>query len=147
VAGLAIVVAFLALAAPASAEEAEPWSYQVWRETMSPFCPGRALSDCPSEQAESLRMWVLTQEEEGRSRADVEAEIVGRYGDIVLAAPRAKGFGLTAYLIPAAAFVGGGLLVGTFLHRQTRRRQGTPLPSAEPGDAELERLVDDEFVQ
>lgn len=145
---LAALVACVALAAPAAAEEAEPWAYQVWRETMSPFCPGRTLADCPSPQADSLRIWIQMQEVAGRAREDVEAELVERYGDAVLAAPRARGFGLTAYLIPVAAFLAGGLLVGGFLRRQTRRRaEGAPPAPDVPPDPELERLVDEELAQ
>ncbi len=111
---------------------------------MSPFCPGRTLSECPSPQATSLRMWLIVQEAAGRGRAEVEAELYERYGDVILAAPRAEGFGITAYLIPVVAgLMGAGLLV-LFLRRQTHAP--APVAAAGPVDAELERLVDEELV-
>lgn len=140
----------VALAAPALADEQEEgWAYAVAREMMSPFCPGRTLADCPSPQADSLRMWIRLQEAAGRSREDVEAEIVERYGDVVLAAPRASGFGIAAYFIPAVAFVAGGVLVYVFLRRQTRGGGGddAPPPSSGPSDPELERQLDEELAR
>ena len=113
---LAAGLALLLWAGPAAAEP-EPWAYQVWRETMSPYCPGRTLADCPSSQADTLRLWIQLQEAAGRSREDVEAELVERYGDAVLPAPRARGLGMAAYLLPAAAFVAGGAVVLVFLRR------------------------------
>ena len=126
-----------------AAAEPEGWAYELSGELMSPFCPGRTLSECPSPQADSLRMWMIVQEAAGRSRAEVEAELYERYGDVILAAPRAEGFGVTAYVIPVVAFLAGGALLALFLRRQTHAPR--PVAVAGPVDAELERLVDEEL--
>ncbi len=150
---LALAFAVLLLAATGSAEEdvvPEGWAYELAGEMMSPFCPGRTLADCPSDAAKSLVLWVVVQEAAGRSRADVEEELLARYGDVVLPQPKAEGIGITAYLIPALAFAAGGLLVGFFLMRQTRgaraaQEQAPPAPQAP--DPELERIVDEELAK
>ena len=144
-----IAVSSLALALPVAAatdpvNEPEGWTYQLWRELMSPFCPGLSLADCPSSSAESLRTWILLQEASGRSRSDVEADLLERYGDTILAAPRPEGIGLAAYAIPALVLVAGGVLLGVFLKRQTGARP--PLPSAEALDPDLARRVDEELA-
>ncbi len=145
----AVTVALVALLAPTGAIAEEPmpagWAYDLSRDTMSPFCPGRSLADCPSPQAESLRMWILVQEAAGRSRADVEAELLERYGDAVRGAPRAVGFGLAAYVIPVAAFAVGGGVLAVFLRRRTRAGADL-MPAAAPAlDPELARIVDREL--
>ncbi len=137
-----LLIAPLLLGAAAVAEP-EGWAYDLSGELMSPFCPGRTLSECPSPQANSLRMWLIVQEAAGRNRAEVEAELYERYGDAILAAPRAEGFGIAAYLIPVVAFMAGGALLALFLRRQTRAP--APVAAAGPVDAELERLVDEEL--
>ncbi len=145
--GVALGVLLLGLALPATADPAEPegWAYELWHELMSPFCPGRNLADCPSPQAESLRAWILVQEATGRSQADVETELLERYGDVILSAPRAEGIGLAAYAIPALAFVVGGVWVGVFLRRSTHAGAAPPGPLAEALDPELARLVDEDL--
>jgi cytochrome c-type biogenesis protein CcmH/NrfF len=139
----------LALVVPASAEEPDGWAYRYFGEIMSPFCPGRTLAACTSPQAESLREWILVQEQQGRGLEDVHEELVGRYGDVILSAPRAQGFGVTAYLIPLLIFLAGGLLVGVFLWRQTRAaaEHAAEAPPAEPLDPEIERLIDEELAR
>ncbi len=132
----------LALAAGAAAEDPEGWAYALSREMMSPFCPGRSLSDCPSTEAESLRMWILVQDAAGRQRSEVEAELLDRYGDVILAAPRAQGFGWAAYLLPAVVFVAGGILLGVFLRTQTRTSHGLVPDALDP---DLSRRVDEEL--
>ncbi len=145
--GVALGVLLLGLALPATAEpaELEGWAYELSHDIMSPFCPGRSLADCPSPQAESLRAWIVIQEATGRSRDDVEAELLERYGDVIRSAPRAEGIGLTAYAIPVLAFVVGGGVVAVFLRRNTRAGPASPGPIAEAPDPELARLVDEDL--
>ncbi len=142
----ALLVLAAACAAPA-ASATEGWGYEMWGELMSPFCPGRTLADCPSPQAEQLRLWILMQEAAGRSHDDVEAELLERFGDDIRAAPRAEGFGLTAYAVPVLVFLAGGAIVALFLRRQTRRAAVAPAPPPEGLDPELERAIDDEFAR
>ena len=144
-AAIALLLALALLAAPGVAgAEPEGWAYKLAGELMSPFCPGRTLADCPSDAAKSLVMWVIVQEAAGRSRADVEEELFARYGEVLRPTPKAEGFGLTAYVIPVFAFAAGGLLIGVFLYRQTRRAAE---PVARPVvDPELERIVDEELA-
>jgi len=137
--------ALLLLGAPPAGAEEEGWSYQLWNELMSPYCPGRTLADCPSGQAEQLRLWIVDQERQGRPREDVAREIYERFGDVVLAAPRASGFGLAAYLIPLAFFLAGGGLVFLFLRRQTRLREVAVPGGDPPPDPEALRRIDEEL--
>jgi cytochrome c-type biogenesis protein CcmH len=144
-----VLLAFgVVLALPlAGAAEKSGWSYQIPKEMMSPYCPGRALSDCPSPQAADLREWIVEQEKAGLSREQVEQELLRVFGDQLLQAPRAKGVGLMAYVFPALAFVVGGALVFLFLRRQRLASVGPEVGSApaEPLDPELEQLVEEEL--
>lgn len=134
--------------AAAPAVGADGWGYDLADELMSPYCPGRALSECPSPQAEDLRRWILDQASAGRSRAEVEAELYGEWGDTLRQAPRAEGVGLVAYLIPVAVILAGAVLVAVFLRRQVAT---SPLPAEAaaphlaPVDADLERQLDEEL--
>lgn len=125
--GLAVALtasaAFLLAASPSAAEdqpsEAGPpaWAYQMAHELMSPFCPGRTLSACPSPQADELRQWILFQALAGRTREDIERSLADRYGDVLLSTPRAEGWGLSAYMVPVGAFLIGGGFVAWLLRR------------------------------
>lgn len=143
----AVLLALAAFAAPAGAatptseDAATRWAYDLADDLMSPFCPGRSLADCPSPDAASLRMWIVVQAAAGRTRADVEEELYARYGEMIRSAPKAEGFGAAAYWIPAGAFAGGGVLVGWFLHRSTRRARLQQPPR--DLDPEVERKLDE----
>lgn len=130
----------------ARAADAPGWATTLANELMSPYCPGRALPDCPSPQATDLRRWIIAQEEAGRTHDDVMGELLGRFGDELLQKPRAEGFGLAAYLVPLAALLAGAAVLLRFLGRQ--RGPGVPAratPAGAPVDPELERRLDEEL--
>jgi cytochrome c-type biogenesis protein CcmH/NrfF len=135
-----------------------PWAYSMAHDLMSPFCPGRTLAACPSPQADELRQWILFQAAAGQSESEIRDILYERYGDVVLSAPKAEGaWGVSAYAIPIGGFVVGGAIVAFVITRLARGRvtqeeddAATPIPvrtaASSMSDAELERLVDEEFA-
>jgi cytochrome c-type biogenesis protein CcmH/NrfF len=120
----------------------EGWSREVERALMSPYCPGRSLVECPSPQATELRLWIQAQERAGVPRAEVEQRLFEQFGDQLRHSPRAEGFGLWAYLVPAFALLAGAALVFTFLRRQA----SAPAPAAAAlADPELAREIEREL--
>lgn len=137
----------------ASAIEGAPaWSYAMAHDLMSPFCPGRTLAECPSPQATELRFWILTQAAAGASEAEVNAMLTDRFGDVLLAAPRAEGWGLSAYVIPIAFFLIGGPVVVLIIRRLVAGNAKHTLPGAAQShastptpDPDLERQLEIEL--
>ena len=68
---------------------------------MSPFCPGRTLSACPSSQARELRIQVKEWLRQGYSPEGVRNQLLTIYGEEVRGVPRTEGFGIMAWLVPA----------------------------------------------
>jgi len=144
--GALVLSAWLLAASAAPGAQDDPgWSYQLWNELMSPFCPGRTLADCPSEQAEKLREWIVAQEEQGRDREDVTGELFRSFGDVLRQAPAAEGVGLAAYVIPIAIFCAGGGLVALFLARRRGAALAGP-PRVAVVDPDLQRTLDEEIA-
>ena len=76
---------------------------------------------------------------------DVEAQLYRLYGDVILSAPRAEGWGLAAYLVPVGAFLLGGAVLAVFLRRQGGSSSAAAPDAAAAADPELERIVDEEL--
>jgi len=161
-AALGLVVGAGPAGAQGTGDGPPAWAYDLAHDVMSPYCPGRTLAECPSPQAEELRLWILTQAAAGASREEVEATLLDRFGDRILSAPRAEGFGLAAYLLPAAGFAAGGVVLWLALRRLTAGRRESPeadatvlprdgpqapRPAARPADGDLERQVDEELAR
>jgi cytochrome c-type biogenesis protein CcmH/NrfF len=117
---LACALALAAAAGPARAAapaEADRWAYALAHELMSPYCPGRALAECPSPEADELRRWILDRARAGATREQVEAELFASFGDRIRQAPRAEGVGLVAYVVPVVFLALATLLLVRFLRR------------------------------
>jgi len=129
----------------AADDAAQSWHYDSWNSLMSPYCPGRSLLDCTSGQAAELREWIAAQETAGRSREEVEAQLYTQFGDVILQAPKASGFGLAAYVIPVVGVAAGALVLVIFLRRQAGPARTAPAAVAAPPDPEIDRLIDEEM--
>jgi cytochrome c-type biogenesis protein CcmH/NrfF len=91
---------------------------EVFGSTMSPFCPGRLLSDCPSSSATELKDNIRSKIASGESRENIDAYLESVYGAGIHATPPASGFGLVAWLMPAF-FIFTGLLIFKFWLKKT----------------------------
>jgi cytochrome c-type biogenesis protein CcmH/NrfF len=128
----------------------DPPSEQVARELanelMSPYCPGRTISSCPSEQARKLEDWMLEQADAGRGKAEIETALVERFGREKLGSRTDP---VVVWGSIGAAVVGGLALVAAA--RRWRRGAAPPPspagavpPAAAPAElAGLERELED----
>jgi cytochrome c-type biogenesis protein CcmH/NrfF len=119
-------------------------------DLMSPYCPGRTIASCPSEQARKLEDRILAEAKAGKSRDEIEQELVQQFGtEIVGYAPQP----MLLYGVAAAGV--GGLIAVAWVARRWRRARvpaGT-IPGAtaatakagvpgKPSAAEREKLED-----
>jgi cytochrome c-type biogenesis protein CcmH len=143
-----VVVLALALfvaAVPASAAAPQTSLSDVEDEVMCPIC-GTLLELAESPQAQRQRVLVRRMVAEGRSKNEIKDALVVQYGRGVLAVPGGSGFDLSAYLVPAVAFVLA--LVGlAFGVRRWRRAAKASEPEHAAGDGprgeDAERLEAD----
>lgn len=109
-------------------------AYELYQQVMSPFCPGRALSDCPSSKAHDLKDEMRRKLEAGIPPEEILEGVFGRFGDQYRAVPGFTGFALLAWLAPLA-FLLIGLMVAIWLASSRRRMKASePL---RPVDTEL----------
>lgn len=139
------LLALIVLGAGSAA--AKSWSYDLADELMSPYCPGRTLSSCPSPQAAELVQWMVVQEAGGATQEQVVEMLIERFGEEILGAPPAKGVTLWAYVLPVLGFVVGGGLVVIALRRIVAKgpvREVAP----EPGETSSSReVIDDDLAK
>jgi cytochrome c-type biogenesis protein CcmH len=85
-----------------------------------------------SLQADQERAFITRQIAACRSKEEIKAALAAQYGDRVLAAPKAKGVGLAAYVVPVIAFLLAAAAVTLGARRWRRRR--TPATAPPPPD-------------
>ncbi len=123
---LTVAVLFPSNALAAYSEaEVEQLAQEISETTMSPFCPGRTLSACPSGQARELRLKVITWLNEGSTPDEVRTQLLALYGDEVRGTPRTEGFGIMAWLVPAFVIMLTFLLILYALRNLKAQRGGS----------------------
>ena len=96
----------------------EDHAREIYSTVMSPFCPARLLSDCPSPSATELKVKILSDLRGGKSKERVLEELYSTFGSSVRAAPEAKGFGALAWWIPILFVVVGSIIFGIWLAKR-----------------------------
>jgi copper(I)-binding protein/cytochrome c-type biogenesis protein CcmH/NrfF len=101
----------------------------LYRDLLSPYCPGLSLATCPSPQADSLRKAIAVRFNNGEPINAITESLVAHYGPNIRGSPTMDGFGAVAFLVPAMLFVGGGLFILRWLRRNTARRAARGAPT------------------
>ena len=142
-----VALALVALMAASSAALAAPQTSinDIEDEVMCPIC-GTLLELAESPQAQRERALVKRLIAAGRTKAEVKDALVAQYGRDVLATPEGSGFDLTAYLVPAVAFLLAAiaLALGVRRWRRASPRSEPPAAAADaiPGE-DAKRLEED----
>lgn len=84
---------------------------EIYYQIYSPYCPGRALADCPTEQATKLKDRIINELEAGKSKDAILGGLYSEFGDRIRAVPAAEGFGLLVWVIPILIIVIGAFVV------------------------------------
>lgn len=141
--GAVVAVAWLLLAAAASAALAAPSPADLEAELVCPTCK-TTLDQSDAPVARRMKQILRERLAAGASEAEIKAELVAQFGPGVLAEPPKSGFDLLAWAVPLAFLVAGALGVGALAWGWSRRRGREPAAALDPT---LERRVDDELAR
>jgi len=125
---LPALVLLLLVAGLAPALHAQPVSGEtredarLFREVMSPFCPGLTLADCPSPAAFELRKDLAGRLARGESRDTLVNALVKQYGPQILADPSDTPIGRVVWGVPIVASLLGAAGLAFVLRRWKRAR-------------------------
>lgn len=116
----------------------------LFREVMSPFCPGLTLADCPSPNAFDLRKDIQARLERGESRESIVDALVAQYGTQLLSDPSDTPIGRVVWGVPFLLAVLAAGLLAILVRRMTRGQQAESAAVAEP--AAVRERLDEELA-
>ena len=115
---------------------------EIYNSLLSPFCPGRLISNCPSSQAADLRQQIREQLEAGATKDEVVDELYAVWGEEVLGGRR----GPLSYGVPIGVILlAGGLLVAWL--RGTSRRPAAHVSPVVGLDPDAEERLEKELAE
>jgi cytochrome c-type biogenesis protein CcmH len=86
-----------------------------------PVCQGQSLQESQSELSQQMKGVIREQIVAGNTDEQVLDYFVAKYGEWILLEPRAKGFNLAVYLLPAIMLLGGMAVLYVSVKRWTAR--------------------------
>ena len=140
---LAVAAAALALAGPAAAC-AHPKSSLSYLEgqIMCPTCHTTLdMSEAPA--AQQIKAQISKRVAQCWSTKQIEDELIGNFGQGILAAPPHKGFDLLAWWLPIGGVLAGAALLAAGVWRWSRTREPEPASNTLLLDPETDRRIDE----
>jgi cytochrome c-type biogenesis protein CcmH len=139
-----LAAALLSVLMPAAAHAGgAPSPADLEDELVCPVC-NTTLDQSDAPVARQMKQFIRERIRAGDSKSEIKAQLVDSYGEVVLAAPRRRGLGWLAWLLPLVGLGIAAPVVGLLAWRWSRGRE----PDAqEPLEPELERRLDDELAR
>ncbi|MGD8413998.1 MAG: cytochrome c-type biogenesis protein CcmH [Candidatus Latescibacterota bacterium] len=142
----AVVVAWPVVASGQS--ERSPYDEDVLREArtvykqiMSPYCPGQTLENCGSGAAEILRGKIRERIAAGESPDEIIQSLIEEFGEEVQAEPPKSGFASLVWLGPIFLLISGAFVIAVYVKRNTATGRGQTLA----GDTGVRARVEEEL--
>ncbi|MFZ1993335.1 MAG: cytochrome c-type biogenesis protein CcmH [Solirubrobacteraceae bacterium] len=141
------LAAAMSLGATAQAATTPKASYlQVVDDVMCVVCH-EPLGVAQSPEAFQERNYIRQLIVQGKTRKEIEDDLVQQYGPAVLSRPPANGVNLLVYVVPPVVVVAGIVLVAIFIPGWRRRARQSGADTTSPGaaldPADAERLNED----
>jgi len=115
---------------------------EIAAQLRCPVCQNLSVADTPSELGRNMRALIRDQLQQGRSREEIIAYFVEKYGTWVLLEPERRGFNLIVWWGPVLGLLGG--LAGIILVvRRWVRAAPPPATPAVPAAPYLEQVRHD----
>lgn len=130
---LGLIVASLPALAVESASGRKDPARAITSQLICPCSCGEILSGCICETGKTMQAFVSDELEAGKTKEQITASLVSKYGEVILGAPKAEGFNLVVWIAPFVATLIGFLIAGFVLRRWVRRRAGLALATAGAG--------------
>ncbi len=121
VAAIPILALTLQPAVPQDPEDLEGQVKQIAAELRCPTCRSLSVYDSPSGMAQEMRSLIRDQLRAGKTREEVTAYFVERYGEWILLKPKASGLNWAVWLLPLVLVLGGLLFVVMTARRWVER--------------------------
>jgi cytochrome c-type biogenesis protein CcmH len=144
---LATVVAALVLAGPAAACAHPKTSLSFLEgQIMCPTCH-TTLDQSDAAAAQQIKAHIAKRIDQCWSAKRIEDELVGNFGQGILAAPPHKGFDLLAWWLPLGGVIGGAALLALGVWRWSRTHGPEADAHVVELDEETERRVDEALAR
>ena len=113
---------------------------RIARQVIAPCCFRNTVAEHDSPASHKVRTEIREMVDSGAGDQEVLDALARRYGERILAAPRASGFGVLAYLVPPIALLVAGAGIARFVGRARRRRvlAATAAPQASSHAADVD---------
>ncbi len=133
----ALLLALLLLSAPAAPARAvqKGEAQKITDQIICPCSCGEVLTGCTCETGKEMKAYIDNSLAKGQTKDAIVQALVTQYGEVVLGAPKPRGFNLVVWVAPFLATLVGFVIAFMVLRRWTSRKRALAAAPAAGGAA------------
>jgi cytochrome c-type biogenesis protein CcmH len=101
-------------------------TYQIGLLLRCPVCQGMPIAESPAEMAQAMMTRIREMHREGKSREEILAYFVDRYGQWVVLEPKAEGLNWLVWVLPPLLLLACILGLLRFIRRERAEAEALP---------------------
>ena len=118
-AGVTLLLLLLTVSArPVHGDSLDQQAREIGLGLRCPVCQNVSVADSTSELAGQMRQVIREQLEQGKTKAEITAYFLERYGESVLFEPPKQGFALLAWIVAPLGLLAGAAVLWRLLRRR-----------------------------
>lgn len=118
-------------------------SAEIAARLRCPVCSGQSVLESNAPISQEMQQLIRERLERGQTEEEIIAYFRSSYGDWIVLQPRATGWNLLVYVLPAVVLVAGGAWLIVVLRRWSGRAPNRAASTPDP-EAETDELSDDD---
>lgn len=132
-------------------DDLERKAQSIDKKLIAPCCWAKTIDQEQSREAIEMRDEVRVKLAQGQSEKEILNAFEQRFGERILAEPKAAGFNLTVWFFPLVVLGFGGFLLLRLLKRPAPKEEITDTMTLNTGtpekDAKYQKMIDDELYR
>ncbi len=118
---------------------------KIAKDLIAPCCWSETADLHRSGAAVEVRKLIAQALAKGETKEQIMDEMVARYGERILATPKAEGFNYMAWILPAVGLLFGGVLVWKYLSSNTEPPQKSSKKKKSDSSSEYDQRIEKEL--
>jgi|TARA_B110000914_G_scaffold209904_1_gene208625 cytochrome c-type biogenesis protein CcmH len=117
-----IIIIYFFLFTSLQSDEINPELIEIYKNLRCLICQGQSIADSNSDFASTIKLVVLDQIKEGKTKDEIYAFLISKYGEWIVYQPSFNKGTILLWFLPYFIFIAGGLIIFLIIRKSKKNK-------------------------
>ena len=117
-----IIIIYFFLFSSLQSNEASVELIEIYKNLRCLICQGQSIADSNSDFASTIKLVVLDQIKEGKTKDEIYAFLISKYGEWIVYQPSFNKGTILLWFLPYFIFIAGGLIIFLIIRKSKKNK-------------------------